>query len=197
VKELLIAALGPALVLFISELFRYLHTKSERKERFFYEMYPKRLVLYEEIIKTLAFVDDIENASTAESALEISAIYTQGVKRLLALDFRCRLFGSSRVITAVNALAETVHSQDEFIMTHQELFNSEAVAPEFLEAFTGTIAARKGAIVTLIQAEAGTDLIDKKISNVVPGLNAKKYKAKKGDNDITQRNEFKYHKPSC
>jgi acyl-CoA reductase-like NAD-dependent aldehyde dehydrogenase len=106
------------------------------------------------------------------------------------------LIGSSHVIAAVNALAEMAFGQGKFVITHQEPFNSEPVAPEFLEAFAETIAARKGAIMTLIQAETGTDLIDKKISNIVPGLNVKKYKAKKGDNDMAQQNEFKRHKSS-
>jgi hypothetical protein len=191
VRELLVAALGPAMVLFISELFRYFHARAEREERFFYEVYPKRLELYEEIIKVLAFIDEIENISRAESAVEISAIYTRGVKQLLALNFRCRLFGSSRVTAAVNALAGTVYGQDEFIITHQEFFGGEAVTPGLLDTFMETIAARKGAIITLIQAEAGTDFIDKKISDMIPVHNKKKNKPQKKVNGKGQDNEFK------
>lgn len=177
-KELLVTALGPALVLFVSEMFRYFHAKNERKERFFYEVYPKRLELYEEIIKSLAFVDDIEQAAKADSASEILAVYTQGAKQLLDLSFRCRLFGSGRVAAAVNALAGTQYGQFNFVLEHQEVFNFEATSREFVNAFTEAISAKKGAIVALIQAEAGTDLVDKEIFNIVPALNKKKNKHK-------------------
>jgi hypothetical protein len=180
----LAAILGSGLSLFISELFRYIHAKKEREERFFYEIYPKRMELYEEIIKNLAFIDDVESISRAESAVEISAVYTQGVKRLLALNFRCRLFGSSRVTAAVGALAKTVHGHDEFIMTHQELFDSDLVAPVLLDPFTEAIAAQKGAIMKLIQAEAGTDLVDKKIFNLIP---IKNYKDKHGSDNAAKK----------
>jgi hypothetical protein len=100
------------------------------------------------------------------------------VKRLFDLDFRCRLFGSGRVIAAFNALAETVVGQGNFIHGHEEIFNSEAVAFVFSEAFTEAVSARKGAVMALIQTEAGTDFIDKKIFNIAPVLNKKKNKSK-------------------
>ena len=34
-RELLIVSIGPVLVLFISEFFRYLYAKNEREDRFF------------------------------------------------------------------------------------------------------------------------------------------------------------------
>jgi hypothetical protein len=178
VKEIAIAALGPALVLFISEIFRCYHTKKEREERFFYELYPKRLELYEVIIKNLTFLDDIENVSKTDSAFEISATYMEGIKRLFELDFRCRLFGSGRVITAFNALAEALVGQYKFVHTYSELFSSEAFAFERIDSFTEAVSARKGTIMALIQAEAGTDFIDKKIFNIAPVLNKKKNKLK-------------------
>ena len=176
-KEILVTALGPALVLLVSELFRYFHARTERKERFFYEVYPKRLALYEEILKTLASLDDAESIVKAESSFEISAVYAQSVKRLLDLNLRCRLFGSGRVIAAFNALAETLVGQDNFVRGHEEFFGSETVAFVLSEKFTAAVSARKGAMMTLIQAEAVTDFIDKKIFNIAPVLNKKKNKS--------------------
>jgi hypothetical protein len=170
------AILSPALTLFVSELFRYRHAKREEKERFFYEVYPKRMELYEEIARSLAFVDDIEQVSAAGSASEIIGIYNQGMKQLLLLNFRCRLFGSRRVTAALNALAGTKYVHGKFTLDHQELFDSEVVAYEAINTFTETMSARKGAIVELIQLEAGTDLVDKKIFDVVPGLDKHKNK---------------------
>jgi hypothetical protein len=183
VKEIFIAALGPALVLLVSELFRCLHARNERQERFFYEMYPKRLELYEEILQTLASLDDIEKAAKAESSFEISAVYAQTIKRLFDLNLRCRLFGSGSVTAAFNALAETLVGQDNFIHGHEELFGSETVAFVLLDTFTETVSARKGAIMALIQAEANADFIDKKIFNIAPVLKKKKNKPEKKTED--------------
>jgi hypothetical protein len=185
-REWFIAALGPALVLFISEVFRWFHAKKEQEERFFYELYPKRLELYEEIIKVLAFVDDVEQISAAGSASEIIDIYNQGMKRLLPLNLRCRLFGSPRVTAALNALAGTKYGHSKFVLEHQELFEHEVVADEFINAFTETIAARKGAIIELIQLEAGTNLVDKKFAYIVSKFNKKKNKPGKKEKGVIE-----------
>jgi hypothetical protein len=76
-------------------------------------------------------------------------------------------------------------------MAHQEFFDSEALSLELLNTFTDTMAARKGAIMSLIQAEAGTNLLDKKIADITPVHDKKKNKPQKNTNGKRQNNEFK------
>jgi hypothetical protein len=113
-RELLIAALGPALVLFISELFRYIHIKTEQRERFFYELYPKRLELYEEIIKEICPVDAFEKTlmkNYQDNNIEaIASAAKEKAERLNQLAHRNVLFGHSDITIVLRDFVENCES---------------------------------------------------------------------------------------
>jgi hypothetical protein len=163
-KELLIAALGPALVLFISELFRYFHTKAERKERFFYEIYPKRLELYEEIIRETNYIANEEPPFGCTSARELSDFYKEKCDVLLALGYRCNLYGSPRV---TRALASLVVVQAEGSKIALSLPEPLVDAPK--RSLIGTITPGsieiKLKLFKFIREESGAHIVDKKVAD--------------------------------
>jgi len=98
VAVVITAILGPLLVLGISEFLRYRSAKKEREERFFYEMFPKRLALYEEIIKALDYTEDSETPFfNCNTAWELSSFYTEKCILLADFGFRCTMLGSRKV----------------------------------------------------------------------------------------------------
>jgi hypothetical protein len=109
-RELLITALGPALVLFISELFRYIHAKNERKERFFYELYPKRLKIYEKIIREIypigAFEKTLMKNYRDNNTEATTSVAKEKAERLNRLAHRNVLFGHSDITLALCDFAE-------------------------------------------------------------------------------------------
>ena len=99
------AIVGPILVVLITEIFRHLNSKKEKEERLFYELFPKRLELYEEIIKTLDYVEDSEIPFfTCKTAWELSTYYKEKCNLLANLGFRCIMFGSAKVSHLITIL---------------------------------------------------------------------------------------------
>ncbi|MCL2175011.1 MAG: hypothetical protein FWB73_03090 [Treponema sp.] len=91
------AILGPLLVLFLSELLKYLESEKQREERFFLDVFNKRMELYEEIIKATEFLtnnDETLNLKTAELAKKY---YLLKQNILLELAVRCVIFGSENI----------------------------------------------------------------------------------------------------
>jgi hypothetical protein len=104
------AVLGSGLSLFISELFRHIHIKSEQKERLFYELYPRRLELYEEIIREIYPVDAFEKMlveNYRDNNIEaIVGAAKEKAERLNRLAHRNVLFGHSDITLLLCDLVE-------------------------------------------------------------------------------------------
>jgi hypothetical protein len=125
-KDLLVAALGPALVLFISEIFRYFHAKNERKERFFYELYPKRLGLYEEIIREIypagAFEKILAENHQNNNIEAVIGAAKEKAERLERLVYRNVLFGHSDITLLLSDLADLYKSINESLRAPDKHF---------------------------------------------------------------------------
>lgn len=148
-RELLIVSIGPVLVLFISEFFRYLHEKNEREDRFFYEIYPKRLELYEEILKEV---------DPADMAQDLSApILKERSERINRLVLRGVIYGQSAVVNALSELADI----------YEILFKAgvTGVRPpdERLHLFIERLPVLRKVILEFIREESGKYVVDKKI----------------------------------
>jgi hypothetical protein len=104
------AVLGSGLSLFISELFRCIHIRAEQRERFFYELYPRRLELYEEIIKEIYPVDAFEKMlveNYRDNNIE-AIVYAakEKAERLNRLAHRNVLLGHSDITLLLRDLVE-------------------------------------------------------------------------------------------
>jgi hypothetical protein len=194
VRELVIAALGPALVLFISEAFRWFHAKKEREERFFYEVYPKRLELYEEIIKETDYIGDEELPSGCASAGELSDFYKGKCDTLIALGYRCGLYGSPRVVATLASLVEILAGGVNIAESLQGPLDNEFKL-NLIGMINPGATAMKLKLIEFIGEESGQYVADKKILKLLKEFKARANKAKKKQNNHRDRGANSYGGP--
>jgi hypothetical protein len=178
-RELFIAALGPALVLFISEFFRHLHTKNEQEERFFYEMYPKRLELYEDILKETGSTDIKQDLS--------APVLKEKSERISLLVFRGVIYGQSAVISALLELEEL----------YNILFKAVEAGAHPLDESVQLSVARLPVlckmILEFIREESGKYVVDKKIFKFFKEFEAELDKSEKKRGYRRNRKNDKYN----
>ena len=178
-NEVLIAAIaGPVLVLFISELFRYLNSKTEKEERFFYEVFPKRMELYEEIVRATNYIGDPEIYSQCKTTQELTTFYKEKCNILAALGFRCHMFGSSQVAVAMEILYELQTEISEHVLDINITLGIDT-RQIFFDSFTRRAISIKGNLLEFIRKESGTHIIDNKIANFSRALETKQRFCKK------------------
>jgi hypothetical protein len=157
------AILSPVLTLFISELFRYLRSRAEKEDRFFYKVYPKRLELYEDIIRETNYLADTEIPSRCSSADELSDFYKEKCDALSALGNRCCLYGSNR---AAGVIASLVTLQAEAVKIVMGFGNplDAGQKHDLIGALAPGLTAIKLKLTKSIVEESGAYIVNKKIS---------------------------------
>jgi len=172
-REILIAAIaGPVLVLFISELFRYLNSKKEKEERFFYEVFLKRLELYEEIIKVTNNICDKEEPPQFKSKQELLDFYLEICNALAGLIYRGNIFGSVRVVGTLVMLRESQEHLGKLIFGLPEPLSKEAVSVSFKSCMPGAVSI-KNRLLEFIREESGVYMIDNKTDELLRDIKKK------------------------
>ncbi|MDR2185421.1 MAG: hypothetical protein LBO80_07125 [Treponema sp.] len=162
---LLAAALGPALVLFISEGFRYFHAKREREERFFYEVYPKRLALYEDILVEINFMKTMQYTNAVHLKKMAGKIYQ--------LEFRSVLYGQSAVTDALGELATLYDKLYKLVEAGVYPLGTPLHLPIERLPILHT------RILEFIREESGKYVVDKKIFEFLAHFEAEQHKQDK------------------
>jgi hypothetical protein len=176
------AVLGSGLSLFISELFRCIHIKTEQKERFFYELYPKRLELYEEIIRETNYISDEELPSGCESAWELSNFYKERCDALAALGYRCAICGSPRVAATLTSLVVVLAEGSKIALSLDHSPDSTE-KHSLISMLTPGATAIKLKLIEFIGEESGQHVVDKKIMKLRKEFKARANKTKKKHNN--------------
>ena len=160
----IIAAGISLLTLLITRVFDARSEKRKEQERFFYEIFPKRLELYEEIIKKTDFIGNNADALLCISLAELVIYYTDKGNILADLSFRCTIFGSARVVSALALLVDAIANICQLIMSLDE--SPDTVSQErLINSFTPSAISIKNKLLELIREESGTDMIDKKTAD--------------------------------
>jgi len=159
-----IAAGAPLLTLLITRKYDARSEKQKENERFFYEIFPKRMQLYDDILQATEFLSDNEKwkmIKTKEDAIE----YFNNIHRnLIVIAARCRIFASDKV-------AERMLSMIEELSLHIEktLYEPFRLSLPFnlveLTPLTETISKAKIQILELIREESCTKMIDRKLAD--------------------------------
>jgi len=181
-KTLIAAIAGPVLVLFISELFRYLNSKKEKKERFFYEVFPKRMELYEEIVKAIDYIGDTEIPFQCKSSWELSTFYKEKCNMLAALGFRCCMFGSAQISAAITVLHGMQAEISKRALDLNDPLNVD-VKQILIESFTQKAISIQGRLFELIREESGVYIIDDKIADFLRDFKKKQRSSKSVDKE--------------
>jgi hypothetical protein len=141
----------------------WLFRKADANEKFFYEVYPKRLALYEDIIKKLTRMEkegrDFLESHSINFNSEIQKIIEGDMHILDILHVRIELYGSSaaRIIIASLLLG---------MWNRCRGFDSVKSSSEYF-AFLDEIKDARDRFLEFCRKEAGADFIDKKFRKVL------------------------------
>jgi len=172
----LAAILSPVITFIAAGIIWYLRSRTEKKERFFYEVFPKRLALYEEIIKATDFLSNTEEALLLETPMKLSDYYKQKCDVLADLGFRCSLFGSTRIVSTLALLMDAIAEFNHLLLSLHETHQS---VRELVISFTPSAISIKLKLIEFIREESGTYMIDKETNNFLRNIKKKNCLPKK------------------
>jgi hypothetical protein len=161
---LLSATIGVGATLITLLITRFFDARSEKrkaKERFFYEIFSKRITLYEEIIKATDFLSNTEETSHLDSPSELADYYKEKMDDILSLAFRCSIFASERVVSTLSLLVNAIAEFTEFLLGLHELRKS-IPDEDLIDTFTPRAISIKRQLIEFIREESGTYMIDEK-----------------------------------
>jgi hypothetical protein len=177
----------------LTQWFNYLHRKEDAKERFFYEIYQRRLALYEEIIKTLAEMGRPEDKILTMTPRKFSDKALVDYQTLMSFIDRLRIFGSpeaAKIISEAKARLEVLLQNDLKSAGGRSrgipVIDAVAAAAAAI-AFDGDAVRKYFILISRTLAEfaesagkeAMADFVDQKISKILKGFAFKKDKKTK------------------
>jgi uncharacterized membrane protein len=160
----------------LSQFSSFFQMKAQARERFFYEVFPKRLAVYEDVIKYLSVIKRTKNVVIPIKDI-IPKISAYSHKLEILLD-RLRIYGSPTSISVISSLMSDMYKLmcealdiDDDEMSTAPLLN---LIYDAMKKFTESV-----------QREAGANLVDKEI---VKHLGKVRIKAKKHKNTTDKKN---------
>jgi hypothetical protein len=178
-----ISAAAVLLTLLMTKLFDARSEKRKERERFFYEVFPKRLGLYEEIIKAMDYIDNTETPFfSCKSAWDLSDFYKGKCGTLADLGYRCIIFGSARVSVLLVELHSLTAEVSQQALGLGEPFSAD-IKQAFIDSFTPRAVVIKLKIVELIREESGVYVIGDKTNEFFRDIKKKKNVHKKARKD--------------
>jgi hypothetical protein len=155
---------GMLLTFFLSQFFSFIQTKTKIKERFFYEVFPKRLAVYEDVIKELNIV-----ISDGELPLNISArdMYRKFVDyphSLTLLISRLAVYGSPGSERILHSLIfELRWLLKEEDIASDKLISDVTLGPHLRSIFFHAVRNTLSEFTNFVKEETGTYLVNKKL----------------------------------
>ena len=156
-----IAATISLLALVITRLFDARSEKRKERENFFGMIFPKRLELYEELIKITDFIASPITITDSESTEILLEKLTEKHNALADKVYRYNTFGSINVTAVVVLMCRLLDEFGKHIYASDtpggvKKAYAELALPEALEI--------RHKLLTFIREESGADLVDEKIA---------------------------------
>ena len=184
--KILPAIIGVAaslLTLLITRIYDAISEKRKEQERFFYEVFPKRVELYEEIIRVTSNIGDTEGPPPFKSKQELLDFYSEKCNALAVLIYRSNIFGSTQVVGALVMLHESLDRTGALIFALPEPLDKTEVYVLFRSScMPGTISV-KNRLLEFIREESGVYMIDKKTDDFLRDIKKKKSVSKNSGKD--------------
>jgi len=146
--------------------------KVKEREDFFFMVFPKRLELYEEIIKVTDFIASPKEITDSESAESLCNFLMKKCNVLADIIYRCNTFAS---IPVTGILTLIYNLLDEFGKNTFGKFELPAIKNAYVNIFMPKALELRLEIITFIREESGAELVDKKISDFLRDLKIKKH----------------------
>ena len=158
----------------------FLHSRSnerqrrkDSKERFFYEIYQRRLALYEDVIKTLDAMGRTEADLFKMSKQDFSDKVLCDFHKLIVLSNRLVIYGSPgarEIISTAISETKVIHKDLSVDFTNEIIVLSDAsnMTPirYVMEAFILLVNRALTKFAKFICAETGADLVNNRISEI-------------------------------
>jgi hypothetical protein len=143
------AIVGPIVILFINELFRYLNSKNEKEERFFYEIYGRRITLYQKILKQIHLFLDRTHTGTFDDARDVAIITAKFIE-----------FSDRGILVASPAVSDTLKLISNFI-SNEIIIGKRFPIDTNIEPFISFMTEHLNILRDRIRTETCPALVDK------------------------------------
>ena len=149
------------LIVFISRLFDAQSEKRKEQENFFVLIFPKRLELYEDIIKVTHFIATPIIIINSETGEDLCQLLTQKCNIIADMLYRCNTYASTSV---TGALASIHGLTNEFGRnTFIGEYTLSGIKHAYEKVFLPKALELRANLIDLIRDESGATLMDKKI----------------------------------
>lgn len=169
-------AVGASLITFV--LTKFFDARSEKRkehENFFFMVFPKRMELYEDIIKATDFIASPRNIIDSESLQKLFDLLLEKCNELADIIYRCNTFGSIQVTGTLTLLYNLI---DEFGKHTFHTMDFQAIKNAYVNSFLPKSLELRIKLITFIREESGTQLVDKKIYDFLKDTKMRKDKKK-------------------
>jgi hypothetical protein len=173
--SVVVAFFGTAFGFSLSILKDRMQRKASAEERFFYEIFPKRLAVYDNVIKEFhAMMEfDLEKMQTMRG-IDVSEQIIAHLHKLNFLTANLRLFGSRETVSLMVTFSDHLQMlQDCFCKTNLAIVSGEDATS--LHSFTEITFK---AFVAIVEKEALTDFIDNGVNEILKRFREKDKKTK-------------------
>jgi hypothetical protein len=159
------------------------HRKYETKTKFFYEMYPKRLEVYDEVDDVLTEICQFSSKLNKLDRANASEIIISDMYNLKRLSHKLSVYGSVdtwRIISGLHIQIKEISSKyldfDVDIVTPRKIakFSDEIALAEFILNTVAAVNASYTAFTDSVRAESGENYIDKEITEFLKNAAGKK-----------------------
>jgi len=163
-------ALGVIAGIVLTQIFNYFQRRADSKERFFYEVYPKRIAVYEDAIKELEVMArkdrDVLNPNLRKEA--VLKMIEDDLHTLDGLRARIDFYGSPAARSIIGILRVDAGSQLAAIASESDNFFRECVA------FLDIVNDARNQFLEFTRKETGANLVDKRIEIFLKGIDGVK-----------------------
>ena len=156
-----IAAGASVFTLFLTRLFDFWSEKKKEQERFFYELFPKRLKLFEEIIEIVNSIPSKQEWLNMDTTIKTIDIFIEKKRILYNICVRCAVYGNNRVLGKVKELHDSIKLYIKMVSERYEILGIEGLKEPYNEILKNKID-----IIGVIEEESGTHMLDKKLAKL-------------------------------
>ena len=170
---IVIAAFISVAGIVLTQWFNYRQRKDDSKERFIYEIYPRRLALYEEVIRTLEAIGMPKKVLVEMPPVELQEKLFGDRHTLLTLSSRLNIYGSAEARKILNSLMEKMRDtiNNNFLLSMNK--NSEdgsinsiasaVIHASNIDSLLHLIEETLTEFSECVGKETGSDFVDKRI----------------------------------
>ncbi|MCL2277565.1 MAG: hypothetical protein FWC21_06665 [Treponema sp.] len=172
-----IAGLISISIVFLTRFFDARSEKRRDRENFFYAIFPKRLELYEDIIKVTHFIATPILIIECESIQEMSDLFMNRSNIIADTLYRCNTYASIQVTAKLALIHKLI---DDFAKNTCNEYDLPAIKYTYEKLFMPNALVIRGELIKFIRKESGAELVDKKIDDFI-------WEIKKTEKDIQKK----------